>query len=270
MTTSIAIMGAAGRMGQSLVRCVPACPNLRLAVALERAGHPALGKDAGAVASIDEVGVPLVADLDAVSGADVLIDFSEARAVAAHVATAVRHGKGMVIGTTGLEDAETAAVRDAARSIPVVLAPNMSLGVNLLFALLRQAARALKDKGYDVEIVERHHRRKKDSPSGTALGLGRAVAAGFDWDLEQVAAHGRAGVAPGDRPVRQIGFHAVRGGDIVGDHTVLFAADGECLEFSHRLTSRDTLAVGALRAAAWVAGRDPGMYSMQDVLGLQS
>ncbi len=273
MSIKIVVCGAAGRMGQALVRSLAAgvVKDLQLAGALEAAGHARLGQDAGTISGGQALGIPLTADLaQAAAGAQVLIDFSARTATAAHAAWAAGHGKGMVIGTTGLEDAETAAVRDAARSIPVVLAPNMSLGVNLLFALLRQAARALKDKGYDVEIVERHHRRKKDSPSGTALGLGRAVAAGFDWDLEQVAAHGRAGVAPGDRPVRQIGFHAVRGGDIVGDHTVLFAADGECLEFSHRLTSRDTLAVGALRAAAWVAGRDPGMYSMQDVLGLQS
>ena len=143
----------------------------------------------------------------------------------------------------------------------------MSMGVNLLFSLVQKAAEALKDKGYDVEIIERHHRRKKDSPSGTALGLGEAAAAGFGWDLKKVAVHGRDGLV-GERPAEQIGFHAVRGGDIIGDHTVLFAADGECVELSHRATSRDTFAIGALRAAAWAASQKAGLYTMRDVLGV--
>ena len=143
----------------------------------------------------------------------------------------------------------------------------MSVGVNLLFALVGQAARALQGRGYDCEIIERHHRRKKDAPSGTALYLGEAAAHGFGWNLQDVAVDGRSGL-PGERPAREIGFHAVRGGDIVGDHTVLFAADGECIELSHRATSRDTLAIGALRAAAWLPGRAPALYGMGDVLGL--
>jgi 4-hydroxy-tetrahydrodipicolinate reductase len=173
-----------------------------------------------------------------------------------------------VIGTTGLSADERAAVEKAARDIPVVMAPNMSLGVNLLFALLEQAGRVLKEKGYDVEIIERHHRRKKDSPSGTALGLGQAVARGMDLDLEKVAVHGRHGLVKEDRPATEIGFHAVRGGDFVGDHTVIFAAEGESVELSHRATSRDTFAMGALRAAAWLAGRPAGLYTMRDVLGV--
>ena len=159
------------------------------------------------------------------------------------------------------------AVEQAAGRIPVVLSANMSVGVNLLHALVAQAARVLRGRGYDCEIVERHHRRKKDAPSGTALYLGEAAAQGFGWNLADVAVDGRSGL-PGERPEKQIGFHAVRGGDLVGDHTVLFAADGECLELSHRATSRDTLAIGALRAAAWLPGRAPGLYGMRDVLGL--
>ena len=175
-------------------------------------------------------------------------------------------GKALVIGTTGLTADEKKMIERAAKKIPVVLAPNMSLGVNLLLSLVEQAARVLKGKNYDIEIIERHHRRKKDSPSGTAIGLGEAAAKGLGWDLKKVAVHGREGLV-GERPNEQIGFHAVRGGDIVGDHTVLFAADGECIEISHRATSRDTFAIGALRAAAWL-GRKPGLYSMRDVLGV--
>jgi 4-hydroxy-tetrahydrodipicolinate reductase len=152
--------------------------------------------------------------------------------------------------------------------IPVVQAPNMSLGVNLLFVLLEQAGRALKDRGYDVEIIERHHRKKKDSPSGTALGLGQAVARGLDVKLDEVSVYGRHGLVKTDRRATEIGFHAVRGGDIVGDHTVMCATEGELVEISHRATSRDTFAIGALRAAAWLKGRAPGLYSMRDVLGL--
>jgi 4-hydroxy-tetrahydrodipicolinate reductase len=173
----------------------------------------------------------------------------------------------MVVGTTGLDDQEVAVLHEAGKSIPIVWAPNMSLGVNLLFSLVESAAAALRDKGYDIEIIERHHRLKKDAPSGTALGLAKAAAAGYEWDLENTRKDGRSG-DEGARPDAEIGIHAVRGGDIVGDHTVLFAAEGECVELSHRATTRDTFAVGALRAASWVVGREPGVYSMKDVLGL--
>lgn len=268
MTTSIAIMGAAGRMGQILVRGVASCPGLRLAVAVERAGHPALGKDAGAVAAVAEVGVPLVADLDAVRGADVLIDFSDARATAAHVAAAVRHGKGMVIGTTGLDGDTEQAIRAAAGQIAVVWAPNMSLGVNLLFELLRQASRAL-GLDYDVEIVDTHHRHKKDAPSGTALYLAKAVALGRDQDLAEAACYGRVGM-PGERPRGEIGIHALRSGSVVGDHVVTLASETEIVSLSHRAMGREAFAMGALRAAGWLAGRAPGLYGMRDVLALGS
>jgi 4-hydroxy-tetrahydrodipicolinate reductase len=173
----------------------------------------------------------------------------------------------MVIGTTGLTPDEKKVIDQAAAKIPIVLAPNMSLGVNLLLSLVQKAAEVLKGKGYDIEIIERHHRRKKDAPSGTAIGLGEAAAKGFGWDLKRVSVHGREGLV-GERPVEQIGFHAIRGGDLIGDHTVLFAADGECIELSHRATSREALALGALRAAVWVAGRKAALYSMRDVLGV--
>lgn len=258
------MVGAGGRMGKAIIRCIGegAVPGISLAAAVDAAGHPDLGH---AVAP----GVTLSADVaTAAAGADAVIDFSSHLATADHATRLAASGKAWVIGTTGLSVGERAAVEEAARVIPVVMAPNMSLGVNLLFVLLEEAARALRGKGYDVEIIERHHRLKKDAPSGTALGLGEAVAKGLDWKLDEVAVHGRSGISADIRPDKQIGFHAVRGGDFIGDHTVVFATGGESVEFSHRATSRDTFAIGSLRAAAWAAGRTPGLYTMRDVLGL--
>lgn len=260
---NVIVLGAGGRMGQTILRCLPSVKGLRLAGAVDLWDSPWLGREVG------DPPVKVTSDLAALADrADVVIDFSSHHGTAGNAPRIAQWGLAWVIGTTGLSADERKAVAKAAKKVPVVMAPNMSLGVNLLFALLEQAGRALKDRGYDVEIIERHHRRKKDSPSGTALGLGEAVARGLQLDLGKVAVHGRHGLAPGDRSPTEIGFHAVRGGDIVGDHTVLFAADGETLEFSHRATSRDTFAMGALRAAAWAAGRRPGLYSMRDVLGL--
>ena len=196
-----------------------------------------------------------------------VIDFSGHQGTAGNASRIAEWKKALVIGTTGLTPDEKKVIEQAAAKIPIVLAPNMSLGVNLLLSLVQKAAEALKGKGYDIEIIERHHRRKKDSPSGTAIGLGEAAAKGFGWDLKKVSVHGREGLV-GERPVEQIGFHAVRGGDLIGDHTVLFAADGECIELSHRATSREAFALGALRAAVWVADRKAGLYSMRDVLGV--
>lgn len=252
-------------MGKTLVRCLEsnAVAGLKLVGAVDLWDCPDLGQEAGST------GVRITSDLAAVAPqADVVIDFSSHHGTSGNAARMAGWKKAWVIGTTGLSAAEQAAVREAARAIPIVSAPNMSLGVNLLFALLEQAGRALKDRGYDVEIIERHHRKKKDAPSGTALGLGQAVARGLGVNLDEVSVYGRHGLAQHERRATEIGFHAVRGGDVVGDHTVLFAADGECLEFSHRATSRDTFALGALRAAAWAAGRPAGLYSMRDVLGV--
>jgi 4-hydroxy-tetrahydrodipicolinate reductase len=269
--SKIVILGAAGRMGRTLVRGVVggAVPGLKLTGAVDLWDAPERGKDAGIVAGAAEAGVAITTDLAAVApGCDVIIDFTSHHGTAGNAPRIAGWGKAWVIGTTGVDTAGRAAIEAAAKSIPIVWAPNMSLGVNLLFALLEQAGRALKDKGYDVEIIERHHRRKKDAPSGTALGLGQAVARGMDLKLDDVAVHGRQGIAKTERSATEIGFHAVRGGDIVGDHTVMFATDGELLEFSHRATSRDTFALGALRATAWVAGKPAGLYSMRDVLGI--
>ncbi|MCS6772379.1 MAG: 4-hydroxy-tetrahydrodipicolinate reductase [Kiritimatiellae bacterium] len=263
--TNVVIIGAGGRMGQTLIRCIEnqAVPGIRLVGAVDLWDCPLRGQPAG------KTGVTITSDLAAVAPeADVLIDFSAHHGTVGNAPRIAAWGKAWVIGTTGIGPEGRSAIEAAAQKVPIVWAPNMSLGINLLFALLEQAARALKGKGYDVEIIERHHRRKKDSPSGTALGLGQAVARGLDVNLDEVSVHGRHGLAAQDRPSQEIGFHAVRGGDIVGDHTVMFAADGEVLEFSHRATSRETFAIGALRAALWVRGRPPGLYSMRDVLGV--
>ena len=267
----VLIVGAGGRMGLAMARLIAqrAVPGLELVAAVDRAGAPLLGQDAGVAAGVPALGVVFGADLAAGLAArpDVAVDFSSPSATAATAAQVAAAGVPWVVGTTGLGAAEQAAVAQAARKIPVVLSANMSLGVNLLYALVAQAARTLAGLRYDCEIIERHHRRKKDAPSGTALYLGEAAAQGFGWTLADVAVDGRTGI-PGERPEKEIGFHAVRGGDVVGDHVVLFAADGECLELAHRATSRDTLALGALRAAAWLPGRAAALYGMRDVLGL--
>ena len=265
--TRVAIIGAAGRMGQALVRCARNMPEIQVVGAVERGEHATVGRDAGQVASVGEIGVTVTSDLaDAARGADVLIDFSLHTTVAAHARLACELGRSLVVGTTGLYGTEKAVLKEVSKKIAVVSAPNMSAGMGVLFALVNTASAALGPR-YDVEIIDFHHRHKKDAPSGTALHLAERIAAGRGQDIHEVASYGRKGIAEG-RPEGQIGIHAVRAGDIVGDHTVVFAIDGERLEFTHRATSRDAYAIGALRAAQWVKGRKPGLYSMQDVLGL--
>ena len=270
MSTKVIVMGAGGRMGKALVRLIQngAVEGLEIVGAIDLWDCPDREKDAGLAAGVREAGVLISSDLkEALPKADVVIDFTGHSGTTGNAPRVAEAGKALVIGTTGLNEEEQAVVNKAAENIPVVWAPNMSLGMNLLFSLVEKAAAALSEKGYDTEIIERHHRLKKDSPSGTAIGLGQAVARGLDWDLKAVSVHGREGLV-GERPGKEIGFHAVRGGDIVGDHTVLFAAEGECIELSHRATSRDTFAIGALRAAKWIAGKENGLYNMKDVLGL--
>jgi 4-hydroxy-tetrahydrodipicolinate reductase len=262
--TRIVILGAAGRMGQALLRCSRRFPDLRVAAAIEAAGHPSLGQDAGLLAGAGRLDVPLVAG--PAPAADVVVDFTFHTAAPANLSAAASANLAVVLGTTGLTPAEQGAVRDAARRVPVVWAPNMSLGVNVLLDLVRRAA-AMLGPAYDAEIVEMHHRHKKDAPSGTALALAEALAAGRTVRLQDVARHGRSGIT-GERPAGEIGIHAVRGGDVVGDHTVSFAGDGERVELVHRATSRDAFAMGALQAASWIAGRPAGLYTMRHVLGL--
>jgi 4-hydroxy-tetrahydrodipicolinate reductase len=251
----IAIAGAGGRMGRTLVEAVLADSELELAAALEMAGSPALGTEIGKTKVTSDAGM--------VALADVLVDFTRPEATLAHL----KHARAMVIGTTGFTDAQKRSVADAASRIPIVMAANFAVGVNAVYKLAETAARILGDD-FDVEIIEAHHRHKVDAPSGTALQLGEIVASVLKRNLKSDAKHGREGDT-GARPGKQIGFHAIRGGDIVGEHTVIFAGTGERVEVTVRSQSRMTYALGALRAAKWLKGRPPGLYDMGDVLGLR-
>jgi 4-hydroxy-tetrahydrodipicolinate reductase len=254
-------------MGRTLVEAVLGCGDLALAAALEAPGHPQLGRDAGEAVGATS-GVRLTADVDAaVAAADCLVDFTQPGATIGHVQACAAAGTAAVVGTTGFTPDQKAGIVAAARRIPIVMAPNFAVGVNAVFKLAELAARILGE-GYDVEIVEAHHRHKVDAPSGTALRLGEAVAAARGRDLKSCAIHGRQGIT-GERDPRAIGFHAIRGGDIVGEHTVIFAGEGERVEVAVRSGSRMTYALGALRAARWLQGKRPGLYDMFDVLGLK-
>jgi 4-hydroxy-tetrahydrodipicolinate reductase len=248
------------------LRCIEQFPNLRATAAVEQPGNPAIGQDAGFVAGTTTLGFSVTDAPPPAGAADVLIDFTYHSVVPLNARLAAERGQALVVGTTGLAEDEAKAIRAASSFIPIVMSPNMSLGVNLLFALVEKAAAAL-GPNYDIEIVEMHHRHKKDAPSGTALRLAEKAADGRKVSLSEVACYGRSGIT-GERPVGQIAIHALRGGDVVGDHTVCFAAEGERIELGHRASSRDAFARGALRAAEWVHGRPPGLYDMMDVLGL--
>ncbi len=262
----VAIAGATGRMGQMLIEAVRASGDCTLAGALDRAGSPALGQDAGGFAGWMS-GVPVTADLDAgLASARVLIDFTRPEATMAHLAACRRHGVGLVIGTTGFSDAQKADIQAAAQDIAIVMAPNMSVGVNVTLKLLEMAARALST-GYDIEVIEAHHRHKVDAPSGTALKMGEVIAGALGRDLKDCAVYERFGHT-GERDPSTIGFATIRGGDIVGDHTVLFAGTGERIEISHKSSSRAGYAQGSLRAARFLADRRSGLYDMADVLNL--
>lgn len=262
--TRIAIHGAAGKMGRALIQAVQSQPALKLGAAIDRSDAPELGKDAGVAAGGKHANVAISGNLDP-SSFDVLIDFTRPEGTLAALDACVKHRKAMVIGTTGFSDAQKQRIADASAQVAICMAANFSIGVNLSLRLLEQAARALGDS-FDIEIVEAHHRAKVDAPSGTALAMGEAVARGAGRDLEEVAVYERYGHT-GARDRNTIGFSTIRGGDVVGDHTVMFLGDGERVEISHRATSRANFANGAVRAAAWLAGKKPGLYSMQDVLG---
>jgi len=264
--TLIAVNGAAGRMGRTLIEAIAANPDTVLSAAIERPDSTLLGADAGELAGIGRNGVRVVGALEeAVDAFDVLIDFSSPAASAANARLCAAAGKAMVVGTTGFDAAQLEQVHAAARAVPLCMSSNFSTGVNLCFRLLDIAARVLGDT-VDIEISEAHHRHKVDAPSGTALSMGQVVADALGRDLKKVAVYGREGQT-GARARDTIGFATVRAGDIVGDHTVLFAADGERIEITHKASSRMAFARGAVRAAAWLPGRAPGLYSMQDVLG---
>lgn len=261
----IAIFGAGGRMGQALIRCARRLNNLQVVAAVESSECPFLGKDAGIVAGTMDIGVPISDDArKGADKADVLIDFSFPSSSAKHALMAAELKKPIVFGTTGLNKEEKDCLKKASAKTAVLWSPNMSLGVNILDAAIGQIAKKLAN--YDIEIIETHHAHKKDAPSGTALHLAETAAAARGVSLDHVAVYGRQGNI-GERIPGQIAVHAVRAGDVVGDHTVIFAAEGERLELTHRASNRDCYALGALRAAQWIIKRPPGFYNMRDVLG---
>jgi 4-hydroxy-tetrahydrodipicolinate reductase len=265
--TRIAIPGAAGRMGRNLIDACQRAEGLQLGAATERAGHDLLGSDAGLVVGVGELGVTISGDLESiVDQFDVLIDFTAPAASLQHLEICHRHGKRMVIGTTGFSDEQKQQIEDAAKETGIVFAPNMSVGVNLCFKLLDVAARVLGDE-VDIEVIEAHHRHKVDAPSGTALRMGEVIADALGRDLKTCAVYGREGIT-GARDRKTIGFETIRAGDIVGEHTVMFAAEGERVEVAHKASSRMTFASGAVRAAGWLMSQPNGLYDMQDVLGL--
>lgn len=255
----LAIAGAGGRMGRALIEAARADAELTLAAALDAAGSPAIGSDVG--------GATVSSDLAVLAAVDCLVDFTRPAGTLAHLQACAKAGTAMVIGTTGFSEAERGTISEASKRIPIVMAANFAVGVNALYTLAETAARIL-GPDFDVEIIEAHHRHKIDAPSGTAIALGERVARARGQELGKVAMHGREGET-GERLPETIGFHAIRGGDIVGEHTVLFAGAGERIEVTVRSSSRLTYASGALRAAKWLRGRSPGLYDMQDVLGLR-
>ena len=265
--TRIAVTGAAGRMGRVLIQAVDAAEGAELGAAIVLPGDAMEGVDAGAIAGLGkDLGVKAVSSLEAVvDDFDVLIDFTSPAATLANLKICGQHGKKIVIGTTGLDEAQIVELQAGAEQTGVVFAPNYSLGVNLCLNLLRMAASVMGDES-DIEVIEMHHRHKVDAPSGTALRMGEVVAETMGWDLNEVACYGREGQT-GARPHKQIGFETIRGGDVVGDHTVMFATEGERVEITHKAQSRMTFAKGAVRSALWVTGKDSGLFDMQDVLG---
>ncbi|MDA8239552.1 MAG: 4-hydroxy-tetrahydrodipicolinate reductase [Nitrospiraceae bacterium] len=264
----IGVAGAAGKMGGRITALSKEYEGLRLAAAFERAGHKDIGRDIGQVAGIGETGVILS---DGISGiidsVDLIIDFTSVESTKENLKMAAAKGKAMVIGTTGFSNEDMKEITPLTKRIPCVMASNMSLGVNLLLKVLQDVAHALGDD-YDIEIVEAHHRLKKDAPSGTALKMAQVIADAVNRDLDKVAVYARKGII-GQRTKKEIGIQTVRAGDIVGEHTVLFGGLGERIEITHKASSRDTFARGALRAALWLSGKPAGLYDMQYVLGLK-
>ncbi len=263
-----AVTGAAGRMGMAIINALAGNTMIQLSGALEREDSPSLGKDAGEAVGRGKVGVKITSDrAKAFKKADVIIDFSTPDASMKVLEDAVELGKAVVIGTTGFSMHQRELIKELTAKARVVMAPNMSIGVNLLLKLVSQASTVL-GSDYDIEIIEAHHRHKKDSPSGTAIRIAEVIATTLKRDLEKVAVYERKGIV-GERRPEEIGMQSIRAGDIVGDHTVLFGGIGERIELTHRASSRDTFAMGAVKAAVWVVDRPNGLYDMQDVLGIK-
>ncbi|MGZ8216427.1 4-hydroxy-tetrahydrodipicolinate reductase [Methylomagnum sp.] len=265
----VGIMGAAGRMGHALLRACFATPSMVLSAAVERAGSPAVGADAGEVAGFQKLDIPIIDDLAmAINDLDVIVDFTRPEATLATLELCRQRGKRLVIGTTGFTAEQRAEIDRAAQDIPIMLAPNMSVGVNLCLKLLEITAKVIGETT-DIEIIEAHHRHKVDAPSGTALRMGEVIAAALGRTLEENGVFSRQGHT-GERDPKSIGFSVIRAGDIVGEHTVMFADEGERIEITHNASSRMTFAKGAMRAAGWLMERPAGLYDMQDVLGLKN
>lgn len=264
----VAITGASGRMGLTLIQAISQSPALTLAAAIDRAGSPIIGKDTGELIGAEISGVKVSDNLAAVANDfDVLIDFTRPEASMAYIEFCQQSGKKLVLGTTGFSDGQKAKIAEAAKTTAIMMAPNMSVGVNLSLKLLEMAAKVMGDYT-DIEIIEAHHRHKVDAPSGTALRMGEVVANALGRDLKDCAIYGREGIT-GERNHKTIGFSTIRAGDIVGDHTVMFSDEGERLEITHKASSRMTFANGAVRAAYWLKDKSTGLYDMQDVLGLR-
>jgi len=267
MTIKIGICGAAGRMGKTILEVCNETDNVEIAAAIEYKGSSMIGLDAGEQAGIGKIGVEITDDIAKVSDQiDVLIDFTIASSLTENLEKCHAAGKCMVIGTTGLDDEQKELINKMAKDIAIVFAPNMSIGVNLCLKLLEMAAQVIGEES-DIEIIEAHHRHKKDAPSGTALRMGEVIADTLGRNLKECAVYGREGVT-GERDKNTIGFATIRAGDIVGEHTVMFASAGERVEITHKATSRKTCASGAVRAAQWLAEKDKGLFDMQDVLGI--
>lgn len=263
----VAVVGASGRMGLCLIKAAVLSENTEFSIAASRAGSSAIGKDAGELAGIGLVDVKIIDDLaSVVDQFDVLIDFTRPEPSMEYIEICRQAGKKLVIGTTGYSDEKKVVISEAAKDVAIVLAPNMSVGVNLSLKLLEMTAKVMGDYT-DIEVIEAHHRHKIDAPSGTALRMGEVVADALGRDLKDCAIYGREGDT-GERDRKTIGFSTIRAGDIVGEHTVMFADEGERIEITHKATSRMTFANGAVRAADWLKDKDNGLYDMQDVLGL--
>ena len=266
--TTIAVVGAGGRMGRALINAVNDATDMNLSAATARAGSSLVGVDAGELAGVGRLNVAVVSSTDlAGQDFDVLIDFSQPELSLDNLKVCAELNAGLVLGTTGFSAQQREQISQFAKQIPIVFSANMSVGVNVAHKLLAMAAQAMADD-YDIEIVEAHHRFKKDAPSGTALAMGEVIADSIDRKLDEVAIYGREGFT-GEREKETIGFATVRGGDVVGDHTVMFLGDGDRLEITHKASSRNTFAKGAVKAAQWLKGQESGLYSMADVLGLE-
>lgn len=266
--TNIIVTGATGRMGSRIAALTKEYGDLRLSGALERKGHEAAGRDIGQLIGVGDLGVKLTERLeDIIDAADVIIDFTSTAATLQHLKLAAEKSKKMVIGTTGFSKDELKEIGSGAKKIPIVLAPNMSVGVNLLLKILQDVSKTLGDD-YDIEIIEAHHRLKKDAPSGTAMKMAQVISDAVNRNLDEVAVYARKGLI-GERTKKEIGVQTIRAGDIVGEHTVIFGGLGERIEITHKASSRDTFARGALKAALWLHDKPAGLYDMQDVLGLK-